>query len=66
MRTEKKNKGISNGKIWTKKKNLMATFGNNNKKRNFEYTHPKKINNVSASEKIYKELHTQQPKILTI
>ena len=59
-----------------KKYFLMATFGNENRKKEFLLVKKKeflmlkfgqiKNNNVSAPEKIYKELHTQQPKLLTM
>ena len=54
----------------------MATFENENRKKEFLLVKKKeflilkfgqiKNNNVSAPEKIYKELHTQQPKLLTM
>ena len=56
----------------------MATFGNENRKKEFLLVKKKeflilkfgkkneKNNNVSAPEKIYKELHTQEPKLLTM
>ena len=55
----------------------MATFGNENRKQEFllvkkeeflmlKFGQKIKNNNVGAPEKIYKELHTQQPKLLTM
>ena len=76
-RTEKmefllpKKKVLSNGNFWEWEQKIgISTGEKKKKKKKKEFLMLKfgqiKNNNVSAPEKIYKELHTQQPKLLTM